>query len=147
MLASVLAAAVVLVASAWAAAALPTVAVRVSPPTGLPSTTFTISFHTPDRTGRHGTLARHDELMAAVAPSTTAAASALASIRLRLPAGSRLRIIRPVLSRSGHLIVARERCRASQTKVRVIPACICLDEEVQVVRSRFTGGTHRWRIT
>jgi len=67
MLASVLAAAVVLVASAWAAAALPTVAVGVSPPTGVPSTTFTISFHTPDRTGRHGALARHDELMAAVA--------------------------------------------------------------------------------
>jgi len=67
MLASVLAAAVALVASTWAAAAVPTVAVRVSPPTGVPSTTFTISFHTPDRTGRHGALARHDELMVAVA--------------------------------------------------------------------------------
>ncbi len=67
MLASVLAAAALLVASAWAAAAVPTVAVRVSPAAGVPSTTFTISFHTPDRTGRHGALDRHDELMTAVA--------------------------------------------------------------------------------
>ena len=49
MLASALAAAAVLGATAWAAAAVPTVTVRVSPPTGLPSTTFTISFHTSDR--------------------------------------------------------------------------------------------------
>jgi hypothetical protein len=67
MLASALAAASVLAVTAWAAAAVPTVTVHVSPPTGLPSTTFTISFRTSDRTGVHGALARRDELMGAVA--------------------------------------------------------------------------------
>ena len=62
MLASALAATVVIAASAWATAAVPTVAVRVSPPTGVPSTKFTISFRTSDSTGVHGTLTRRDEL-------------------------------------------------------------------------------------
>jgi hypothetical protein len=67
MLASALATAAALALTAWAAAAVPTVSVHVNPPTGLPSTTFTISFRTSDRTGVHGALARRDELMGAVA--------------------------------------------------------------------------------
>ena len=67
MLASVLAGVAALVVTAWAAAAVPTVAVGVSPRTGTPSATFTISFRTSDRTGPHGTLARRDELMGAAA--------------------------------------------------------------------------------
>ena len=94
LLASALAAVLVLGASAWAAAAVPTVTVRVSPPTGLPSTTFAISFHTPDRTGRHGALARHDELMVAIARHGSGCVS---SFDARAPDGAAGALIRVVL--------------------------------------------------
>ena len=94
MLASALAAAAVLVVSAWAAAAVPTVAVRVSPPTGLTSTTFTISFRTSDRTGVHGALARRDELMGAVARHSSGCVS---SFDANAPVGAAGTLIRVVL--------------------------------------------------
>jgi len=94
MLASALAAAAALVATAWAAAAVPTVAVGVSPPSGLPSTTFTISFRTPDRTGLHGALARHDELMGAVARHGSGCVS---GFDIRAPDGAAGALIRVAL--------------------------------------------------
>ena len=101
LLASVLAAAVVLVASAWAAAAVPTVAVRVSPAAGVPSTTFTISFHTPDRTGRHGALARHDELMTAVAHHGSGCVGSFDTATPDGGAGALIRVVLgPALSRA-----------------------------------------------
>jgi hypothetical protein len=91
MLASALAATTVLVLTAWAAAAVPTVTVRVSPSTGLPSTRFTISFRTSDRTGVHGSLARRDELMGAVARHGSGCVS---SFDASAPAGAAGTLIR-----------------------------------------------------
>ena len=94
MLAGALAAAALLVATAWAAGAVPTVAVHVSPPTGLPSTKFTISFRTSDRTGVHGALARRDELMGAVARHSSGCVS---SFDASAPVGGAGTVIRVVV--------------------------------------------------
>jgi hypothetical protein len=94
MLASALAATALLAATAWAAAAVPTVAVRVSPPSGLPSTTFTISFRTSDRTGVHGALTRRDELMGAVAPHGS---GCVPSFNASAPVGAARTLIRVVM--------------------------------------------------
>ena len=104
---SALAAAMVLGAGAWAAAAVPTVPVRVNPPTGLPSTTFTISFHTPDRTGRHGALARHDELMVAIARHSSGCVSSFDASAPDGAAGALIRVVLGPARIRGHWCTGR----------------------------------------
>src|SRR5579862_1291330 len=72
-------------ALALAGAAAASVAVRVRPAAGVATTTFTVSFRTPDRTGAHGSLARHDVVMAGVAG---APAGCVASVSVRAPDGA-----------------------------------------------------------
>ena len=107
MLAGALAAALVLGATAWAAAAVPTVAVRVSPATGVPSSTFTISFHTPDRTGRHGALARRDELMVAVARHASGCVSSFDASAPVGAAGALIRVVAGPARIGGHWCTGR----------------------------------------
>ncbi len=94
-LAGTLVAAATLAGGAWGASAPRTVAVSVKPPDGLPSTTFTITYRTPDRTGLHGALARHDEVMGAIARHGSGCAS---SLRVRAPDGAAGAPIRVALS-------------------------------------------------
>ena len=92
--ASALAAVAMLVATVSAATALQTVAVRVNPSLGPPSTTFAISFRTPDRTGIHGTLARHDGLIGSLARHGSGCVS---SFDVRAPDGTAGATIRVAL--------------------------------------------------
>lgn len=122
MLASLLAGGALLAATAWASAAVPMVAVRVSPPTGLPTATFTISFRTSDRTGVHGSLARRDELMGAVAQHGS---GCVPSFDASAPVGAAGTLIRVVLGPGrigGHWCTGRWSGRIEELETPVCKA-------------------------
>jgi hypothetical protein len=114
---------VVVPAIGWAAAkhGSPGPRVRVTPATGSPTTRFAVSFRTPDRTGRTGSIQRHDKV---VAQTSGNAQGCVANAEVLAPdakAGARVEATLDPARSGGHWCVGTYRGQIDELESPVCP--------------------------
>src|ERR1700692_2627947 len=94
IVACVVSASVLLAAGSWAGAGtgLGLVPVVVTPSTGSPLTTFTLSFRAPERTGLYGSSQRHDLVVASASPGQRHCVTTLSVRAHDAQTGARVRV-------------------------------------------------------
>jgi hypothetical protein len=103
------------------AASLHRVPVRVTPAAGSPHTTFVLGFRAPERTGRYGSIQRHDTLTAA---AQTPSRGCLATVNVRVPdtrAGAQVRVPLVPARLGGHWCAGTYRGRIQELQTPVCP--------------------------